>query len=102
MTLAQRSVVRARTRLPSIILATTLVSITLAAQSSSTAVTASVTVRLTANKTAFRIGEEIPLQLEFRGTAGDDYYFSTETYDRSGRMTTERYELTPQTGFADP
>src|SRR5262249_47814627 len=64
--------------------------------------TASVVVRLEAGKDTYRIGEEIPLELEFRGKSSSDYYFSTETYDRSGRLFTERYNITPTGSFIDP
>jgi hypothetical protein len=37
---------------------------------------ASVKVRLQTSKTTFQVGEEIPLELEFRGKAGPDFYFS--------------------------
>src|SRR5580765_6064949 len=66
------------------------------------AVTASVMVRFPAGKTTYQIGEEIPLELEFRGKAGPDFYFSTASYDRSGRMSQEQYAITPVRGFVDP
>jgi len=60
-------------------------------------------VRLAAGKTTYHVGEEIPLELEFRGTSGDeDYSFSTASYDGSGRMRMEKYEITPREGFVDP
>ena len=91
-----------RLHLSSLILLAALGSIAPAAQTPADSAHATVTVRLPTGKATYRIGEEIPLELEFRGTAGNDYYFSTETYDSSGRMTTERYEMTPPGGFVDP
>ncbi len=54
---------------------------------------ASVKVRLPAGKTAYQVGEEIPLELEFRGRASQDFYLSTESYDRSGRRVDQGGEL---------
>ena len=65
-------------------------------------VDATLTVRLTAGKSTYAMGELIPLELEFRGRAGPDYYFSTASYDRSGRMGHERYVVTPEGGADDP
>jgi hypothetical protein len=64
--------------------------------------TTSVVLRFAAAASTYRVGEEIPLELEFRGKAGPEYYLSTETSDRSGRMWTERYEATPAAGWDDP
>lgn len=65
-------------------------------------VDATLTVRLTAGKSTYALGELIPLELEFRGRAGSDYFFSTASYDRSGRMGHERYVITPEGGADDP
>ncbi len=64
-------------------------------------VDASLVVRFAMRKTTYQIGEEIPLELEFRGKAGKDFYFSTQSSDRSGRLSTEQYAITP-VGFVDP
>jgi len=69
---------------------------------SPSAPTARVVVRFQDGKTSFRLGEDIRLELEFRGRADLDFYFSTENYDRSGRLTTEQYAITPREGFVDP
>jgi hypothetical protein len=65
------------------------------------AVDAALTVRLTAGKSTYAMGEIIPLELEFRGRAGPDYYFSTATGDRLGGGR-ERYEVAPAGGSDDP
>ena len=65
------------------------------------AVDAALTVRLTAGKSTYAVGELIPLELEFRGRAGPDYFFSTATGDRLGGAR-ERYEVTPAGGSDDP
>jgi len=65
-------------------------------------VNATLTVRLAAGKAVYAMGELIPLTLEFNGAPNAGYYFSTETYDRSGRMWTEQYLVTPADGVDDP
>jgi hypothetical protein len=97
--LVQRRISRSTLLVLATVLVVTSFSISSFAQSP---VNASVTVRIVGEKTAFRIGEEIPLELEFRGKGDPTYYFSTESYDRSGRMTTETYSATPAAGFTDP
>jgi hypothetical protein len=62
----------------------------------------SFSVRLSSGRSTYALGERIPLDLEFGGQADDDFYWSTETYDRSGRMGAETYEVTPGDGFEDP
>ncbi|HEX5473589.1 MAG TPA: hypothetical protein VFX12_02920 [Vicinamibacterales bacterium] len=63
---------------------------------------ASLTVRLVAGRTQYRIGELIPLDLQFRGTGDPDLYFSILPTRRSGELATERYEVTPEGGWHDP
>jgi hypothetical protein len=65
-------------------------------------VEATLTVRLTADRSDYKIGEVIPLELVFSGRGEPDLYFSTENYDRSGRMETEQYAVTPEDGADDP
>jgi hypothetical protein len=63
---------------------------------------ATLTVRLPAGRSDYKIGELIPLELVFSGRGEADLYFSTENYDRSGRMETEQYAVTPAAGADDP
>ena len=63
---------------------------------------ATLTVRLTADRADYKIGEVIPLELVFSGRGEPDLYCSTENYDRSGRMETEQYAVTPEDGADDP
>jgi len=72
-----------------------------ARQAPSEPVDATLTVRLAAGRSAYAVGELIPLELEFRGQADADYYFSTGAYQR-GWKGTEQYEITPAGGFDDP
>lgn len=69
---------------------------------SSSPIDASFTVHTVANRDTFRIGEEIRLELTFRGTGDPNAYFTTSTYDRSGRMWQETYVPTPSEGAEDP
>jgi hypothetical protein len=70
---------------------------------SSERVAASFVVRLSAGKSTYYLGEEIPLELEFRGTADKDYYFSNEACGFFGRLFwPERATVTPSTGTEDP
>ena len=64
------------------------------------AVDATLAVRLTAGKSTYAMGELIPLELEFRGRAGPDYFFYL--YFSTGRMGHERYVVTPDGGADDP
>src|ERR1700682_4724839 len=74
-----------------------------AAQSSIAPVTASMVVRLAAGKTTYHVGEEIPLELEFRGKGDKDYYFSTAACGSFGRFPwTENVAATPSDGIDDP
>ena len=72
-----------------------------ASSSAPTAVDATLNVCLTAGKPIYAIGELIPLELELRGRAGPDYFFSTATGDRLG-LGLERYGVTPAGGSDDP
>ncbi|WP_035346911.1 hypothetical protein [Edaphobacter aggregans] len=59
-------------------------------------------VHTTGGQTTFRIGERIPLELSFTGPDGGNFQVSTSTYDRSGRMISEDFDVKPATGWADP
>lgn len=73
------------------------------AQFSSTPVAASVVVHLPAGTSTYRVGEEIPLDLEFRGTADKDYYFWTGTCGFFGHaLSHEKVSVTPSDGIDDP
>lgn len=59
-------------------------------------------VRTTAGQTTFRIGERIPLELAFTGPENKRYEVTASAYDRSGRGSYERFEVSPDRGWADP
>lgn len=50
----------------------------------------------------FHIGERIPLQLDFTANPDAHLVATTASYDRSGRMGIESYEVSPSSGFLDP
>jgi len=58
-------------------------------------------VRFADGKNTFRMGERIPIELVFTSSLGETYQVSTASYDRSGRLNTERYALLPAAGFSD-
>lgn len=73
------------------------------AQPEPTPVNASLVVHLPADRSAYRVGEEIPLTLEYRGTADEDYFFSTATCGLFGRFGwAERVAVAPANDTDDP
>lgn len=65
-------------------------------------VEASLQVRLVSERTTFALGERVPLELEFRGTGGREYGFSTWGFGGTARSHTETYVVTPEDGVDDP
>jgi|GEM_PF-3051141 len=56
---------------------------------------ASLTIQFVGGSSSFQIGQVIPIYLSFRASAGETYLFSTSSYDRSGRLNSERFEVSP-------
>src|SRR5215469_2152764 len=52
--------------------------------------------------TTFHLGERISLQLDFSAPADAHLGVTTASYDRSGRLGIESYEVSPSSGFVDP
>lgn len=52
-------------------------------------------VRLPDDRAVFQQGEPITLQLVFHSDVPDTFQLDAATYDRSGRLTTERFLITP-------
>ncbi len=50
----------------------------------------------------FHIGERIPLELSFSSTSVNRYEINLARYDRSGRMQSEQFDVSPRQGWADP
>lgn len=59
-------------------------------------------LRVGGTKTVFRQGERIPIEMTFSSTSPDTYTVSTRTYDRSGRLNVDQFQISPSTGYADP
>ena len=54
------------------------------------------------DRSTFRIGEVIPLELAFASRAAKKYQIDKATYDRSGRLGAETWTVQPNGGFDDP
>jgi len=63
---------------------------------------ASFTVTTDGHRSTFQIGERIPLELSFIGPAEKRFELTNASYDRSGRMSFEEFEVTPKSGWSDP
>ncbi len=50
----------------------------------------------------FRMGEAIPLKLNFSSTVKNQYELNMAQYDRSGRMNYEQFNISPSGGSVDP
>lgn len=59
-------------------------------------------LRLSLNKTEFRCGEVIPLDLVFTSNAPHRYKINLASYDRCGRMSHDGFLLDPKRGTSDP
>jgi hypothetical protein len=62
----------------------------------------SFTIRLADDKRQFKQGEIIRLELSFASTSASKYRLDAATYDRSGRLGMDKFQLDPATGFTDP
>jgi hypothetical protein len=54
------------------------------------------------HQTRFRMGEVINLELQFSSNTAKKYHLDTASYDRSGRMSIEQFDVLPATGRSDP
>jgi hypothetical protein len=54
------------------------------------------------DRSTFRIGEVIPLELAFTSSSPKKYQIDKATYDRSGRLGLETWAIQPDGGFDDP
>jgi len=59
-------------------------------------------VKFPASQREFHIGEVIPIQLFFSSDARKTFQVDEATYDRSGRMNHEHFQIIPATGWRDP
>jgi hypothetical protein len=54
------------------------------------------------NQLSFHIGEIIPIDLGFTSSSHNKYQLDMATYDRSGRLSEDRFVVDPSTGWDDP
>lgn len=59
-------------------------------------------VQTESSRTQFRIGEIIPLNLSFTSSAVRKYQLNMAAYDRSGRMSYEKFMVEPDGASSDP
>src|SRR5215813_6873024 len=59
-------------------------------------------VSIASNQKEFRIGETIPIKLSFSSQVNNRYIVNMAQYDRSGRMNSERFVVSPAEGAVDP
>jgi hypothetical protein len=59
-------------------------------------------VRTADGQATYRVGERIPLELNFTGPDNKRFEINIASYDRSGRMECEEFNVAPTTGWADP
>jgi hypothetical protein len=57
---------------------------------------------IASDRTEFYLGETIPLHLAFSSTVKNHYQINMAQYDRSGRMSSEQFNLSPADGAVDP
>jgi len=59
-------------------------------------------LRTTTGRTTFHIGERIALTLTLTGPDNKRYSIDTASYDRSGRLEIDTFDVNPATGWSDP
>jgi hypothetical protein len=59
-------------------------------------------LHLSSSKSTYQQGELIPLDLSFTSKIPNRYQLNLATYDRSGRMGYEKFEIEPAEGTTDP
>jgi hypothetical protein len=60
------------------------------------------TIATASGKDTFHIGERIPLVLSFTGPKDKRFAIDLASYDRSGRMSEDTFNVEPKSGWADP
>src|SRR5271166_6215633 len=59
-------------------------------------------VRTAEGQTLYHVGERIPLKLSFTGPENKRFETNMASYDRSGRMAYEEFNVAPASGWIDP
>jgi hypothetical protein len=62
----------------------------------------SFTIRFKDNKTQFRQGEIVRIEMAFASSLPRTYILNAASYDRSGRLEIDDYHVTPEDGIVDP
>jgi hypothetical protein len=60
------------------------------------------TISTSNNQLSFRVGEIISLDLAFTSSSPNKYQMDMASYDRSGRLSEDRFVVDPSTGWDDP
>lgn len=62
------------------------------------------TLRVTTEgqRSTYQIGERIPIDLSFTGPGNKQFEITMSSYDRSGRMAYEQFDVEPTSGWSDP
>src|SRR5882724_5865639 len=60
------------------------------------------TIRLKDNRTQFRLGEIVRLELNFSSSVAKTFILDDGTYDHSGRLDTDSFVLDHREGTGDP
>lgn len=53
-------------------------------------------------RSTYQIGERIPIDLSFTGPGNKQFEITMASYDRSGRMAYEQFDVEPNSGWSDP
>jgi hypothetical protein len=53
-------------------------------------------------RSTYQIGERIPIDLSFTGPGNNQFEITMSSYDRSGRMAYEQFDVEPNSGWSDP
>jgi hypothetical protein len=63
---------------------------------------AALVISTAGRRTTYQIGERIPIDLSFTGPDTKQFEITMASYDRSGRMSYEQFEVEPSSGWSDP
>lgn len=63
---------------------------------------AALVITTAGQRSTYRIGEMIPIDLSFTGPDNKQFEITMANYDRSGRMSYEQFEVKPDSGWSDP
>jgi len=59
------------------------------------------TLHISTTKSTFYLGEVIPIELNFSSSSPHRYLLNLARYDRSGRMSHDKFNVTPDAGWTD-